>query len=249
MEPCRVEVGCPVEWAIFAHVLPDVPRTARETLGTTVARYELELEGMSVVAPIRERFEVAGIAAPASGPFDSGWGHLPFAAVPSEQDATPPRHAGPWQAAGARLTEVVESWRAPVFLWPWRNPHPERSLERIVLHPSERRVLLCAVTLSGLEESPFPRDGARDMVVSFTGRRGGAPVRARGRRRSRVGRLPVPPASHRRRLLPRRPAGRLRRRAQPRREPSPREHFAIPVGDGEDRARRLRARVAALGRA
>ena len=45
------------------------------------------------------------------------------------------RFAGPWEAAGARLTEVVETWRAPVFLWPWRNPHPERALERIVLQP------------------------------------------------------------------------------------------------------------------
>ena len=66
-----------------------------------------------------------------------------------------------------RLTETVHTWRAPLFLWPWRNPEPERRLESVILRARGRRLLVCALTLSPLAEEPFPRDAAREVVVTL----------------------------------------------------------------------------------
>jgi hypothetical protein len=157
------------EWLIFAHVLVDAPREAPATLGHTVAEYAFSYEdgGAPLVVPIRDRFEVAGSSLPGADPALISWGHLPFAAVTSERDDTPARYGGPWGDAGGRLTEAVHTWRAPLFLWPWRNPEPERRLERITLHAQGRRLLVCAITLSELDEEPFPRDAAREVIVTL----------------------------------------------------------------------------------
>ena len=163
-----IAVGQHVTWVIFAHVLADAPREAPETLGKTVAEYEfVYATGPSLSVPIRDRFEVAGSSAPGSDPARISWGHLPFAAVTIERDHTPDRYEGRWEEAGGRRTETVHTWRAPLFLWPWRNPTPERRLERIELRARGRRLLVCAMTLSGLDEEPFPRDAAREVIVTL----------------------------------------------------------------------------------
>ena len=163
-----VTVGQCVNWVIFAHVLADAPREAPETLGRPVAEYHfVYASGPSEIVPIRDRFEVAGSSAPGADPARISWGHLPFAALTTERDATPERYAGNWADAGGRRTETVHTWRAPLFLWPWRNPFPERRLERIEMRARGRRLLVCALTLSGLEEEPFPRDAGREVIVTL----------------------------------------------------------------------------------
>lgn len=156
-ESRSVPIARHATWVIFAHVLVDAPREAADTLGQAVAAYEFEFDsGPAELVTIRDRFEIAGSSAPGADPARISWGHLPFAAVTTERDHTPDRYSGPWGEAGGRLTETIHTWRAPLFLWPWRNPAAERRLERITLHARGRRVLVCAVTLSELDEEPFP---------------------------------------------------------------------------------------------
>ena len=93
------------EWMIFAHVLVDAPREAPATLGRTVAEYEFAYAdgGAPLIVPVHDRFEVAGSSLPGADPALISWGHLPFAAVTSERDDTPPRSCGPGatRAAGS----------------------------------------------------------------------------------------------------------------------------------------------------
>ena len=169
-EPVTIDIDAKVQWVLVAHVLTDAPREAPETLGRSAATYVFELDGgESVEVPIRDRFEIAGGSAPGADPVTVSWGHLPFAAVPTEKDRTPPRYSGPWSDAGGRQTETIHTWRAPFFLWPWRNPQPDRPLTRLTLRPHDRRLVVCAVTLSRLEESPFPRDAGREVLLSLEG--------------------------------------------------------------------------------
>ena len=85
----------------------------------------------SVDVPIRDRFEIAGSSAPGADPVDLSWGHLPFAAVPSEKDPDAAALQRPVVGRRRPADGDVHTWRAPFFLWPWRNPHPDRPLERI----------------------------------------------------------------------------------------------------------------------
>lgn len=165
-----------IRWLLFAHVLVDAPREAADTLGKPAAFYVFEFDGGETIEiPIRDRFEIGGSSPVGADPVTVSWGHLPFAAVPTDKDQTPPRHEGLWSDAGGRQTETVHTWRAPLFLWPWHNPYPDRALTRVSLRPTDRQLLLCAVTIGYLEESPFPREAARELLLTLAEAEAGRP--------------------------------------------------------------------------
>ena len=129
-------------------------------LGDVVAHYALcYADGTCARVPVRERFEIATV------PCD--WGQLPFLAVPDRPDRLPPRYAGAWGEAGARLTEVDGAWPGAYVLWAWPNPHPERAIATIAVEPAGPAFLLAAVTLGHLEEEPFCRTAARSVKITL----------------------------------------------------------------------------------
>jgi len=159
--PVRVPVGKTALRILFAHALLESQLPEGEPVGRTVATYAFEyVDGERLEVPIRERFEVAVVPTP--------WGQLPFLAVPDLKDALMPRHEGPWAQAGYRQTEVRQSWPAGYYLWAWENPHPERPLAAVELRGAGRLFVVAGITLGHLDEEPFCRDGAREVVLSIT---------------------------------------------------------------------------------
>ncbi|MBI2502296.1 MAG: CehA/McbA family metallohydrolase [Candidatus Latescibacteria bacterium] len=155
----EIPVGKKVRWLIAAHRLLESKVLEGGPLGLKVAEYVFHLDGGEVIrVPIRERFEIATV--PPSG----GW---PFLAFTDRADAMLPRHAGSWGDAGRRQTEVQMASSRWYFLWPWKNPHPERRLEKLEVIPAGPPFLIGALTLSHLEEEPFCREAAREVVITL----------------------------------------------------------------------------------
>ncbi|MBM3277644.1 MAG: CehA/McbA family metallohydrolase [Candidatus Handelsmanbacteria bacterium] len=158
--PLVIPVGKQAHWLIFVHRLLESKVMEGGPLGVQVAQYAFHLAGGEVIrAPVRERFEISTIPPPT--------GSLPFLAFPDQQDATLPRHTGVWGEAGRRQTEVLPGSARWYFLWPWKNPHPERRLDRVEILPAGPAFLIGALTLSHLEEEPFNREATREVLITL----------------------------------------------------------------------------------
>ena len=128
----RINVGRPARHVIVAHRQLDAPATDIEALGAHVADYRFHLEGgQTISVPIRQRFEIE--------PLPTGWGLLPFLAVPDQDDGLQPRFEGRFDATGFRQTESTQGWAHEYYLWAWENPHPELALDAIELVPGASR--------------------------------------------------------------------------------------------------------------
>jgi hypothetical protein len=159
-EPVRVPINGTARRVLFAHVLLESDLSEGGPVGQPVAHYLFRYaDGEEQRVPIRERFEVAAVP--------TGWGQLPFLAVPDQPDRLQPRYEGRWGNAGNRQTEANQQWPAHFFLWAWENPHPDRPLVSVTLEPAGPRFALAAVTLSHVEEQPFSRQGAREVVITL----------------------------------------------------------------------------------
>jgi hypothetical protein len=154
--PTSVGIGRLARRVIFAHRLLEPGAPAGHAVGQPVAEYVFHLAGgVSVAAPIRERFEIQ-VVPPV-------WGRLPFLAVTDKNDYSLPRFEGSWGEAGARLAEHNMGWPAGYFLWCWENPHPERPVERIEFIPRGTRFVVAGITTSNVDEHPFVRTPARPV--------------------------------------------------------------------------------------
>jgi hypothetical protein len=140
--PIASTAGC----VLVAHRL-----LQRGAPGTQVAFYVMHMaDGTRHALPIRERFEIADLAT---------FGHLPFLALPDENNRVQDRWSGPWGQAGYHQTEVVQGWPHNYYLWRWMNPTPEVPLESIEITPSGPTFLVAAITLGLTAEDPFAREG------------------------------------------------------------------------------------------
>jgi hypothetical protein len=155
-----VAVGQRARWVLLAHALLESRLMEGGPVGTTVAhvvfRYD---DGQEVRVPIRERFEVAVVPI--------GWGQHPFLAVPDQKDSMQARYEGRWGNAGNRQTEANQAWPRHFYLWAWKNPHPDRSLASVTIEPAGPRYVVGAITLSHLEEEPFSRSAAREVIITL----------------------------------------------------------------------------------
>jgi hypothetical protein len=155
-----VAVGQRARWVLLAHALLESRLMEGGPVGTTVAhvvfRYD---DGQEVRVPIRERFEVAVVPI--------GWGQHPFLAVPDQKDSMQARYEGRWGNAGNRQTEANQAWPRHFYLWAWKNPHPDRSLASVTIEPAGPRYVVGAITLSQLEEEPFSRSAAREVIITL----------------------------------------------------------------------------------
>ncbi len=159
-EPVRIPLDTTARHLIVAHTLLESRIAAGDPPGDVVAHYCLRyVDGTEVRIPIRERFEIAVVP--------TAWGQLPFLAHADHKDALMPRHLGPWDAIGARQTEVSTGWPEHYYLWAWTNPNPDRLLAALVIEPTDRKLLVAALTASHLEEAPFSRTAMREVKISL----------------------------------------------------------------------------------
>ncbi len=150
----------PATWVLVAHRLLESHILEGEPPGHVVAVYRFGYDdGTAVAVPVRERFEIAEVP--------TRWGQKPFLAVADTPDWLSPRREGPWELIGRRQTEAHQGWPGALYLWAWRNPHPERALASIVVEPQDRPFCLAALTLSTLTEDPFGRQPGRPVTITL----------------------------------------------------------------------------------
>ena len=167
--PCFIRVGenavvIPIGRAarrvLFAHALLESEVLAGDPAGRVVAVYRFRFaDGEVVEAPIRERFEVSVVP--------TSWGQWPFLAVPDEKNALRSRYEGRWGEAGLRQAEVIQGQASGYYLWAWTCPRPEAPLAAIELVGTGPAFIVAAITLGHLDEEPFCRDAAREVVITL----------------------------------------------------------------------------------
>jgi hypothetical protein len=154
--PITIPIGQQVRRIIFAHRLFD-PRPTDLTaadgeMGGVVARWRVRRsDGRADVIPLREHFEVANIPSR----------RKLFLATDDGPISLAPRHAGRWLDHFAHQQEVHVAGSRDYYLWDWVDPDPSSAIEELILEPAGRRYLLAALTLSFVDEEPFPRCEAR----------------------------------------------------------------------------------------
>ena len=160
--PVRVDVHRPARHVVIAHRQLAAPASDIEGTGGVVAEYRFHLHGGTTISvPVRQRFEIAVVP--------SGWGLLPFLAVPDQADGLQPRWEGPFGMTGWRQCESTQASAQEYYLWSWANPEPDLALDAIELVPRSQPIAVGAITLSRAEEHPFVRTPRRPVVISVDG--------------------------------------------------------------------------------
>ncbi len=178
-ESQEVRIGADATWLVFAHAVLETDLYEGGSIGEPVGAYVVRYtDGSDVDVPLRQRYEVGPTPRKWLGhvtPLD--WGQTPFLAVNDAEHELMDRVCGRYDDAGARLVEIEDPQsRVPYilpyrfYLWGWRNPHPEKTVERVEVRGGERHTLIVgAITRSLLEEEPLHRAVAREMLVRFEG--------------------------------------------------------------------------------
>jgi len=173
-----IDIGRRAHWLVFAHALLDSDLFDGGPIGQTCAEYVLHYEdGTSARTAVRQRFEIG--PAPRDWPdraIPLDWGQTPFLAMPDTEQRLMDRSCGRFDAAGARFVDIDDPQaRSPYvlpyrfYLWPWRNPHPDRVVRNLEIRPLAAGVLIGALTTSDLEEDPFGRTVAQKVLLRVSG--------------------------------------------------------------------------------
>lgn len=176
--PVRIAIGRRAHWLVFAHALLDSDLFEGGPIGQTCAEYVLHYaDGTSARTAVRQRFEIG--PTPRDWPdraIPLDWGQTPFLALPDTEQRLMHRTCGRYDAAGARFVDIDDPQaRSPYvlpyrfYLWPWRNPHPERVVETLEIRPLATGLLLGALTTSDLGEDPFGRTVAQNLLLRVEG--------------------------------------------------------------------------------
>lgn len=165
-QPLEIPIQSHANWIIFAHRLNESHLLEGDVVGHTVAHYCFNLQnGVTVAAPIRERFEI-GFVPPH---YDlKYYGHHPFLAVPDRFDYLMPRDSGYWTATGFRQVELDSAWPERFFLWAWENQHPVLQVQSLRIEPLGCDFAIGGVTLSSLTEDPLMREPRRPVKIELT---------------------------------------------------------------------------------
>ncbi|MEJ2600489.1 MAG: CehA/McbA family metallohydrolase [Anaerolineales bacterium] len=159
--PLRIEINQTARKLIFAHALMRTRLWQGSPPGEVVARYRIFYQdGASLQVPIRERFEIGNIPLP--------WGQYPFLCVPDQKDNLVDRYTGRWDEIGNRQTEARQGWPSAYFLWSWHNPYPSQVITHLEIQPTERFLILAAITMGHLDEEPLLRDTHRPVKIDLT---------------------------------------------------------------------------------
>ena len=161
-----IPIGQPATYIIIAHRLikSEVPTGGR--LGIEVADYVLKhSDGRKTEATIRERFEIVALPGPKDIPGVPG---SPYLAFTDENAKLAPRYEGDWDSAGRRLTEAEGAKAHWFYLWAFKNPVPELSIESFEIIPKGPNFAIGGLTLSHVKEFPFAREGRRPVRITLT---------------------------------------------------------------------------------
>ena len=152
---------------IFAHRLIDSELRTSGMIGASVADYVFRLDdGEQIIVPIRERFEIAGIAL--SGDINGVPG-LPYRAATDGNRSLIPRYEGAFSEAGRRQMESAPGAARSYYLWPWANPHPETTIVSVEIVPRGPLFIVAAITLGYADEHPFVKQGRRPVRIALKG--------------------------------------------------------------------------------
>jgi hypothetical protein len=179
LEEGRVEsvpLGGRAKWLIFAHAILEPELYERAVVGAPCAEYIIHYEdGTSTSRTLRQRFEIGPTPRKWQGraiPLD--WGQTPFLALNDAQHQLMDRCCGRFDAAGARLVDIEDPQsRIPYvlpyrfYLWPLKNPSPEKVVTRLELRAAGTAIVVGAITASDLDEDPFGRTVSRDLLVTL----------------------------------------------------------------------------------
>lgn len=161
-DPVTIAVDDTAHNILFANTLLESEVLAGEPVGRVLATCIIQyVGGEAVRVPVRERFEVSVIP--------TAWGQWPFLAVPDQKEQVLDRYGGVWDGAGRRQTEVNYAHQHDYYLWAWKNPQPERVIESVTIEPGERKFLVAAITLGQVDETPFFRQGRREVKITLPG--------------------------------------------------------------------------------
>lgn len=169
-------VGTRARWFVFAHAVWETDLFTGGGIGDAIADYTLHYDdGTDHTWTISQRFEIGPTPRKWEGrPLPLDWGQTPLLAVNDAQHELMDRVCGRYDEAGARLVDIEDPQsRVPYvlpyrfYLWPLRNPHPERGVERMTVTARDHTVLIGAITASDLDEEPFTRAVARPMLIEL----------------------------------------------------------------------------------
>lgn len=163
-------------WLIFAHAIlePDLYQGGR--LGDHVGGYTVEYaDGTRVEHRLRQRFEIGPTPRRWDDrPLPLDWGQTPMLARNDAEHVLMDRACGRYDEAGARLVGIEDPQsKVPYvlpyrfYLWAMRNPRPDLELTGIHVAAQDATLLVGAVTVSDLDEEPFTRTVARDVLVEI----------------------------------------------------------------------------------
>ncbi len=159
-EPLKIPVNAPAKNIIVAHRLLESDILTGDPVGKLIAHYVFQYaDGETDSVPIRERFETAVVP--------PGWGQHPFLAWPDQKDGLMPRHQGAWGSAGNRQTEATQAGPRDYYLWIWKNPKPDVTIEAIEIQPQTRKFLIAGITLGHQDENPIPRRAMREVKITL----------------------------------------------------------------------------------
>ena len=163
--PVTVPIGRTATRCIVAHRMLESELPDGGPLGIPVADYVFDVDGDKVVVPIRERFEIA--AGQDFGPIPGVPGE-PFLAVTDLEATLAPRYEGRWDEMQARQAESHQGQLKHFYLWSWTNPHMDRIVRSLTIVPRGPSFIVAALTLSHLDEEPFPRQRRREARIVLT---------------------------------------------------------------------------------
>jgi len=160
-----IPVNARARRVILAHCLLESNVAQDGRWGVPVADYIFHLAGgVQERVPVRERFEIG--TTPGVGTIPGG--HQTFRAVTDGHASMMSRYEGPWGMAGWRQLEARGNELRNYWLWPWVNPHPERTIESLEIVPVGARFIIAGITLSHVDEHPFAREGMRPARIILT---------------------------------------------------------------------------------
>jgi hypothetical protein len=163
----ELTLGLSVPHLVFAHRLLSTRIPQGDPPGRPVAELVFTYEdGAQVTHAVRERFEVAAIP--------SGWGQLPFLALPDQSDQLPAdRWRGEYGGIGLRQAEAGQGWARWFYLWAWRNPRPAARIESLLVRAQGPAYVIGSIVAGFTAEFPFPREGPRALRVTIAGEQPG----------------------------------------------------------------------------
>ncbi|HEX5418053.1 MAG TPA: CehA/McbA family metallohydrolase [Chloroflexota bacterium] len=160
-EPLVVPIGQAARVIVVAHRLLDSRIQAEGWIGESIAEYVFRYaDGAEARVPIRDRFEIATVP--------TGWGQLPFDALPDRYDRLMPRYEGNFAAAGNRQTEAIQGTARAFHLWTWENPRPDAEVASLTIVPAGPRFVVAGLSLGFVDEHPFVREAARSVRIDLT---------------------------------------------------------------------------------